>query len=643
MNIEKALRNYLNGTGPKVKEKDIFKYYNGNGNAVFNVFFKLTDEVLDSMNEKKILDRLVEMLKLGSSLLRNDDNLDRKAITKKIFKLQQKLERIIAEGQHKFKNIKRIQSEFNKVNRQLEELLELSTENNTKQYDFMSFLVEKTKDIGYLEFTLKKIPTLANVKDKDEVSLFRCILQKYLESLQSSAKEDAMYYDNLITLLLSQSSFQLTEKERRECLDLIFKYLNQMCCNKRSVRKYSEQISVINKLVERLKGSFDSKRDIEEIASKYHIHTQFPDSIQTEAKLSRINKEGQMTDREVIEDFTISMDREDTIEIDDAFSCERLRNGNYLYKIHIASVLGYFPYHSEIVQEAIYRCRSIGLPKTMCTEQDAFHRIIPIFPYEFAANMGSLKEEEKRLARSYIFEITPDGKIVDERFVKSIIKNNKQLTFSEANKIIQTGCSNPVLEETMNCLLKVTDIIARQFKSATLYDLVKENTTDNSNLRVKKEGAERIVYYAMFLVGNRVANFFARNNYPFSYLVHEVNEDNNRKLQAMIDNLKQTYGEEQFSKLCQLIEGVYPRSYYAMEGKHTGLGVDHHCRCTSELRRGQDILVEHALEVCYDKTPTEKELEELRKEIASKIVEINARQTSIDYFVKDCQKKYRRR
>ena len=76
MNIEKALRNYLKGTGPKVKEKDFFEYTRGNGNATFNVLFKLVNEEIDTMNDSKALDRVVEVLKLGETVLRNDDGLN---------------------------------------------------------------------------------------------------------------------------------------------------------------------------------------------------------------------------------------------------------------------------------------------------------------------------------------------------------------------------------------------------------------------------------------------------------------------------------------------------------------------------------------------------------------------------------------
>lgn len=643
MNIEKSLRTYLNGTGPKVKDKEFYEHSFGRANETFNVLFKLANEELDTMDDEKTLDRVVEVLKLGEIILNNEDDLNRKIVARKLVRMEEKLDRIIAEGQKKFTNIKKIQSEFNKVRREIDALLELNEQKDSKPYDFMSFLIEETRNITYLEYALKKMPALANVRDKDEVPLFRNLVNSYLKKLKEENEEESLYYENLLTLIISQRSFMLSESEKRKVLDDIYKFLNKLSYNKKSEKKNKTKIEEIHQLIDRIKGLDDSPRDIDTIANKYNIHVAFQPALLEDLKLVKEPKEGEMTDRRVIDDYAISIDGEDAIEIDDALSCKKLPNGNYELSVHIASVLGYFPYDSEIVQEAIRRNQSIYLSHKYQLKEDDFNRTIPIFPYDFSANKGSLKEGEKRLARTYIFEITPTGDVVREEFVKSIIKNNRQMTYDEVNKMIENGCDDPKLQELIRNLVEVTTILGNKYKGTELYQKVKENTEDYSELRVKKVGSENIVYQSMLLTGNRVANFFAERGFPLIYRVHEVNEENNKKLQAMIDNLNETYGGLQFKNLYQLIEGIYPKGWYAMEGRHSGLDVDHYCHCTSVLRRAADIVVEHALEVCYDKEPTEEELEALREEIASKTVEINSRQSPIEYFVKEYRIKYRHR
>ena len=55
MSIEKALRSYLDGNGPKVKSSDFFQVIeDDNSNAIINVLFKLVNEDVDeTMNNNK--------------------------------------------------------------------------------------------------------------------------------------------------------------------------------------------------------------------------------------------------------------------------------------------------------------------------------------------------------------------------------------------------------------------------------------------------------------------------------------------------------------------------------------------------------------------------------------------------------------
>lgn len=641
MNIEKALRNYLNRKGPKIKYDDFCVYCENSADAAINVLFKLANEEIDTMTDSKTLDRVVEVLKYVELIIGNCDDANRKIVNRKIVKLTEKLTRIQIEKYKKFSNMNKIRSEFNKVKRELEVLLDLCEQKDTKQYNFMQYLIEESKNIEYLEYTIKKMPALVNVKDKDEVPLFRNLVKSYLESVIDYNEENVLYYGNLITLIMSQKSFTLSDIEKRKCLEEIYKCINKMSFNKKKQKKNASKLELLKKLTDIIKENSEKYLDIEEIASKYNIEINFSDTLLEKAHLNKTASEGYMSGREEIDDYIISMDGDTAVEIDDALSCRKLPNGNYLLGVHIASVLGYFPYESDIIQNAITRNQSIYLPHRYQSKSDEFNRTIPIFPYEFCADKASLKEGEKRLARSYLFEIDKDGNIVNETFKKTIITNNKQLTYEDANKIITHGTKDEQLQNTINNLLEVTKILDKKYVSTELYDKIKENVSDTSELRVKRIGSENIVYQSMLLTGNRVAEYFNRNGFPLLYRVHYVNEENNRKLEAMIDNLNRTYKGNQFKNLYQLIEGIYPKGWYAEEGRHTGLDLNHYCHCTSVLRRAADIIVEHALEICYDKEPTKEELEQLKEEIATKVVEINAKQTPIEYFLKEYQKKHR--
>ena len=643
MNIEKALRNYIKGIGPKMKYEHFLAITKSHdGNKAADVLFSLINEQIDTMTDTKLLDRTVEVMKYIGLLLVNSETIDRKLVSRKLYKLGEKLSRIEREGKKKY-NMKHLQSEFKKVRRQINELDTMLEDKEPKRYELMKFLINETRNIDYIDCTVKNMPNIVNVQDKDKVSLFRNLINRYLENVEEYNEENIQYYNNMISYIMNQKNFSLSEKERKQCLLDINKYLNKLTYKKKAAKANAKKVVWVDRLVDLIKELNEQKKDITEIANKYNVQVYFDDEILEQAKLSKEPKEGQMKDREILDDFIITIDGEDAIEIDDALSCKKLPNGNYLLGVHIASVLGYFEYTSNIVQEALTRPRAIYLPAKYQTKDNDFQRAIPIFPYSFSAEAGSLIENSPKLARTFYFEIDPQGNLVNERFIKSVIRNNKKMTYEDVNEIIQNGTQDEQLQETITNLNIVANLLDTKTHVSELYKNIKENTEDYSELRVKKMGSENIVYQAMLLTGTRVATFFNDHNYPCLYRVHKIDQENSGKLQAIIDNITENYGGKEFKNLYKLLEGIYPKGFYATEGKHDGLGKEHYCHCTSGLRRAADIVVEHALEVCYDKTPTEEELALLEQEVEKRAKEITKKQAPIEWFVDDYRRVYKKR
>lgn len=643
MNIEKALRNYIKGIGPKMKYEHFLAITKSNdGNKAADVLFSLINEQIDTMTDTKLLDRTVEVMKYIGLLLVNSETIDRKLVSRKLYKLGEKLSRIEREGKKKY-NMKHLQSEFKKVRRQINELDTMLEDKEPKRYELMKFLINETRNIDYIDCTVKNMPNIVNVQDKDKVSLFRNLINKYLENVEEYNEENIQYYNNMVSYIMNQKNFSLSEKERKQCLLDINKYLNKLTYKKKAAKANAKKVVWVDRLVDLIKELNEQKKDITEIANKYNVQVYFDDEILEQAKLCKEPKEGQMKDREILDDFIITIDGADAIEIDDALSCKKLPNGNYLLGVHIASVLGYFEYTSNIVQEALTRTRAIYLPAKYQTKDNDFQRAIPIFPYSFSAEAGSLIENSPKLARTFYFEIDPQGNLVNERFIKSVIRNNKKMTYEDVNEIIQNGTQDEQLQETITNLNIVANLLDTKTHVSELYKNIKENTEDYSELRVKKMGSENIVYQAMLLTGTRVATFFNDHNYPCLYRVHKIDQENSGKLQAIIDNITENYGGKEFKNLYKLLEGIYPKGFYATEGKHDGLGKEHYCHCTSGLRRAADIVVEHALEVCYDKTPTEEELALLEQEVEKRAKEITKKQAPIEWFVDDYRRVYKKR
>lgn len=642
--IEKSLINFLKGTAPRVSEEELVNYAlkdREKSDEIIDILFRVINYELDEYNGTKALDKVRDLLKCVSTVMVNVETADRGIIARKTHRLDYKLEHLLEYNKSKILDRKKANKEIEKTRLTVIAVSDQTVTTETKSYDFINHLVNTIKDITYIEYAFSKVPSLVNAKDKEENCLFENIIIRYMNSIGMGNEEDALYYSNLLSLIMSQKNFSLSTKDKRKCLETIYTEINKMSCNKKKKKKNIIHIDFLNNLVDSIKGE-EKEVKIDELSKKYNISISFEPNIISQVSSIK-TKTGTMTGREVVDDYTITIDKEGAIEVDDALTCKKLDNGNYLLGVHIASVLGYFPYESEVVQEAISRNRSIYLPVKYQDIEDDYDRVIPIFPYSFSAQTASLIPGDSKLARSYFFEIDEDGNIIKEEFKKTIVKSDMKATYEQIDEVIQKGSKNKELENLVNSLSEVTEIISRKYNVSEIYEKVKNNADDFNELPVRNVGSQNIINKIMLLTGNRVATFFAEHNYPCLYRVHEVNEDNIIKLQAMIDNLNKTYGGDQYEQLFRLISGIYPKGWYNLSGSHYGMGLDHYCHCTSGLRRAADIVVEHALEVCYDKEPTEEDLSKLKHEIELIVGRINSKQGPIDWFIKDYKRAYSKR
>ena len=145
--------------------------------------------------------------------------------------------------------------------------------------------------------------------------------------------------------------------------------------------------------------------------------------------------------------------------------------------------------------------------------------------------------------------------------------------------------------------------------------------------------ARRIVDITELLVGHRVATMFAENNYPCLYRTLKEDETTKEQIGVMIEDLKKTYQTSQVDSLLGTIKSLSPRGSYDIEGTHDGLHLDHYTRCCTPLRDASGLIVEHGLEVCFDRDPTDDELYELEQEIMRTKDVLNQKETRKDLFI----------
>ena len=113
-------------------------------------------------------------------------------------------------------------------------------------------------------------------------------------------------------------------------------------------------------------------------------------------------------------------------DIDDALHCVKLSNGNYQLGVHIADVTHFVKDNSPLDREAAKRSTSTYLVT----------KRLDMLPSVLTTDLCSLRGEVDRYAFSVIWEVDPNGDVVDVDFTKSIIRSIAAMTYEDAQKLL---------------------------------------------------------------------------------------------------------------------------------------------------------------------------------------------------------------
>ena len=122
--------------------------------------------------------------------------------------------------------------------------------------------------------------------------------------------------------------------------------------------------------------------DILSIVAKYNIPDTFSDAVINELDSipESVKEEEMIGRRDLRNEVIFTIDGDDTKDIDDAISIEKLENGNYKLGVHIADVSHYVREGTALDDEAYLRGTSVYLAD----------RVIPMIPHKLSNGICSL-------------------------------------------------------------------------------------------------------------------------------------------------------------------------------------------------------------------------------------------------------------
>lgn len=386
------------------------------------------------------------------------------------------------------------------------------------------------------------------------------------------------------------------------------------------LKKLNNNLKYDGKVIEIIGHKNDPGTDILSIVYKYNINTEFPEDVKEEVKalpmeVRDIDKIGRR-DLRNMEIFTI--DGDDTKDIDDAISIERMSNGHYKLGVHIADVSYYVKEGSPLDNEAMERGTSVYL----------VDRVIPMLPHELSNGICSLNPNVDRLAISCVMEFDHDGKQIDYDIFPSVIRSSIQMTYKKVNSILEKDVIPEGYEPYVDSLKLMAELskILRKMKDKRGYIdfevdeakiLVDENCKPTDVILRERGTGEKLIEDFMIAANECVATHIYFMSLPFIYRVHEVPKE--EKLRSYLgfvgslgyqvpgdlkDNSPKTVqkiihfleDKPEFKILSSLLLRSMQKAVYRPENLgHYGLASKCYTHFTSPIRRYPDTTVHRLL------------------------------------------------
>lgn len=385
--------------------------------------------------------------------------------------------------------------------------------------------------------------------------------------------------------------------------------------------------------------------EIHAILAEFGLPYSYPEQLEKEAdKIDAGITEDVVASREDFRDrVTFTIDPKDAKDFDDALSVKRLPDGNYEIGVHIADVTHYVKPDTALDREARNRATSVYL----------VDRVVPMLPEHLSNGICSLRPNEDKLTFSCIFTMDKNGKVLNSRIARTVIRSDRRFTYEEAQNVIETG--NGDYAEEILLLDSLAKILReKRYENGSVeFDRVEvrfdidENGHPTSVLFKESKDANKLIEEFMLLANKTVAKAIAlpgalkpqegaimvsevkdikshksdkkAKAKSFVYRVHDMPDpeklndlaglsrtfgykiktngtpkDVNKSINRMLVDVKGK-GEENF--LSTLAIRSMAKAVYTTENiGHYGLGFDYYTHFTSPIRRYPDMMVHRLLE-----------------------------------------------
>ena len=271
----------------------------------------------------------------------------------------------------------------------------------------------------------------------------------------------------------------------------------------------------------------------------------------------------------------LTIDGAFTRDFDDAVHIEKQPDGTVVVGVHITDVSYYVSPRNPLFAEAKERSTSIYFPEGH----------IPMLPKALSFDLCSLIQGKVRPAISFLVTLNADGTIRNSTIVPAIIEVKRQLSYREADMMIDRDPELAALNTVRQQLRQ-----QRVDQGALLLSLpdVNFDIRDREHIQVHLSPvdtpARNLISELMILANGLAANYLASREAPG--LFRSQPPPRKRLISGVQNALPDIARQRRFLARGELT--VHPKP-------HSGLGLNCYTTITSPIRRFLDLSIQHQL------------------------------------------------
>ena len=355
------------------------------------------------------------------------------------------------------------------------------------------------------------------------------------------------------------------------------------------------------------------------ILRQYELPEAFPPAVTAEAEqvAGLLHEPGERLD--LRDRFIITIDPATARDFDDAISLEHDGQGRRVLGVHIADVSHFVRPGSALDREAYRRGTSVYL----------IDKVVPMLPEQLSNSVCSLMPNEDRLAFSVFITYDKQGRAVDTRFAKSVIRSKQRLAYEEAIALIEgrpTEVACGPLDPRTRPMLRETLELTRQLKRIRERNAALEMASQEVEIVLDKEGrmvgihpasndeSHQLIECCMVAANEAVARELLTHQVAILNRLHEAPDDEKiaklevelRKLGVRPRNLREpkelaallrdTADHPLRYHIHMLVLRSLKRALYsAKQHGHFGLALTYYSHFTSPIRRYPDLVLHRQL------------------------------------------------